>query len=83
MLPRRRFRSGSTKWRQLVSDPGAKYDRTFVFDVTGLEPQVTWGDQSGYGHPDFRKDTGSASLPTAVERQPRKGPWSIWDLNPV
>ena len=30
-------------WRTLVSDPGAAFDRTHVFDATAVQPQVTWG----------------------------------------
>ncbi len=30
-------------WETLKTGPGAKYDTTQVFDVTDLEPQVTWG----------------------------------------
>ncbi|MBB5696385.1 3-isopropylmalate dehydratase large subunit [Muricoccus pecuniae] len=30
-------------WRTLVSDPGARFDREIVLDVTALAPQVTWG----------------------------------------
>jgi len=30
-------------WRTLVSDPGATFDRTHVFDAAMVKPQVTWG----------------------------------------
>ena len=30
-------------WRTLVSDPGAKFDTTHVFDAAAVKPQVTWG----------------------------------------
>lgn len=30
-------------WKTLPSDPDAAYDRDVVFDVTDLEPYVTWG----------------------------------------
>ncbi|MEM4417535.1 MAG: aconitase family protein, partial [Nitrososphaerota archaeon] len=30
-------------WKTLYTDPGAKYDASHVFDVSSLEPQVTWG----------------------------------------
>jgi len=35
------------KWKELASDPGAKYDRVVEIDVTQLEPQVTWGTTPG------------------------------------
>lgn len=37
------------QWKQLVSDPDAKYDATVEFDVSSLEPQVTWGTSPGMG----------------------------------
>ena len=30
-------------WRTLVSDPGATFDRTHLFDAALVKPQVTWG----------------------------------------
>lgn len=30
-------------WLALASDAGAKFDRDVTIDVTGLEPQITWG----------------------------------------
>src|SRR5689334_10079104 len=30
-------------WRTLVSDPGATFDTTHVFDAGSIKPQVTWG----------------------------------------
>ena len=30
-------------WRTLPSDPGAAFDRDETIDVSGIEPQVTWG----------------------------------------
>ncbi|HHT97809.1 MAG TPA: 3-isopropylmalate dehydratase large subunit, partial [Clostridiales bacterium] len=43
------FEVSVEKWKQLVSDPGAKYDATVEFDVSTLEPQVTWGTSPGMG----------------------------------
>ena len=31
------------QWRTLVSDEGARFDTTHVFDAAAIEPQVTWG----------------------------------------
>jgi 3-isopropylmalate/(R)-2-methylmalate dehydratase large subunit len=31
------------QWRTLVSDVGAKFDTTHVFDAATIRPQVTWG----------------------------------------
>jgi 3-isopropylmalate/(R)-2-methylmalate dehydratase large subunit len=35
------------RWRGLVSDEGAGYDRAVTVDVAALEPQVTWGTNPG------------------------------------
>lgn len=37
------FEKAVAEWRQLVTDPGARYDRVEVFDAGVVEPQVTWG----------------------------------------
>jgi 3-isopropylmalate/(R)-2-methylmalate dehydratase large subunit len=34
-------------WRALVSDPGAKYDKTVQVDASRLAPFVTWGTNPG------------------------------------
>ncbi len=34
-------------WRALASDPGARWDRELVLDVSRLGPQVTWGTNPG------------------------------------
>jgi len=31
------------RWRTLVSDPGARFDRTVSLDAAAIAPQVTWG----------------------------------------
>ena len=37
------FERAAAYWRTLVSDAGARFDRTVDIDVAGLKPQVTWG----------------------------------------
>ncbi|HXG36166.1 MAG TPA: 3-isopropylmalate dehydratase large subunit [Dehalococcoidia bacterium] len=34
-------------WRQLPTDPGARYDKTVVIPASELEPYVTWGTNPG------------------------------------
>lgn len=43
------FDASVKKWKELVSDPDAKYDKTIEFDLNTLEPQVTWGTSPGMG----------------------------------
>ncbi len=35
--------AAAASWRELASDPGAGYDAERSFDVSRLEPQVSWG----------------------------------------
>ena len=37
------------RWKQLPSDPGAKYDKTITVDVSALEPMITYGTNPGQG----------------------------------
>ena len=37
------FDAAVRRWRQLPTDPGAKFDRTETFDAGVVQPQVTWG----------------------------------------
>ncbi|HZP11354.1 MAG TPA: 3-isopropylmalate dehydratase large subunit [Nevskiaceae bacterium] len=37
------FDRAVTAWRDLRSDPGAKFDREIVIDAGDIQPQVTWG----------------------------------------
>lgn len=37
------WRTAVDHWRTLVSDDGARFDRAFELDATGVTPMVTWG----------------------------------------
>lgn len=63
------FEAAVERWRQLVSDPDAKYDRSLVFDVTDLEPQVTWGTSPGMVMPVSGRIPDPADFSTSVGRQ--------------
>lgn len=39
----RQWDAAVQSWLQLRTDPGARFDRTVRFDVSSVEPQVTWG----------------------------------------
>jgi 3-isopropylmalate/(R)-2-methylmalate dehydratase large subunit len=39
------------QWRQLPSDPGARFDRELDFDASSLEPMVTYGTHPGMSMP--------------------------------
>lgn len=35
------------RWRELPSDPGAKFDRVEIYSAANVAPQVTWGTNPG------------------------------------
>ncbi|MBM7631692.1 3-isopropylmalate/(R)-2-methylmalate dehydratase large subunit [Geomicrobium sediminis] len=37
------------EWKQLASDPDAKFDSTLVLDASEVKPMVTWGTNPGQG----------------------------------
>lgn len=41
------FDKAIVRWRELPTDPGAKYDKSLVFDGASIEPQVSWGTNPG------------------------------------
>ncbi|MBC7960775.1 MAG: 3-isopropylmalate dehydratase large subunit [Vallitaleaceae bacterium] len=43
------FDKAVLEWKQLVTDDDAAYDMEIEFDLTTLEPQVTWGTSPGMG----------------------------------
>jgi 3-isopropylmalate/(R)-2-methylmalate dehydratase large subunit len=51
------------EWLGLATDPGAKFDKTVIVDVSTLEPQVTWGTNPGQVGP----VSGSVPDPESIE----------------
>jgi 3-isopropylmalate/(R)-2-methylmalate dehydratase large subunit len=43
------FDEAVKRWKQLVTDEGAVYDKVVEFDADSLVPQVTWGTSPGMG----------------------------------
>jgi 3-isopropylmalate/(R)-2-methylmalate dehydratase large subunit len=41
------FEQAVAAWRQLTSDPGARFDSVHEINIDGLGPQVTWGTNPG------------------------------------
>jgi 3-isopropylmalate/(R)-2-methylmalate dehydratase large subunit len=69
-------------WRAFATDDGAAFDRTVIIDVTGLEPQVTWGTNPGMVAP----ISGSVPDPEAYEdpglRESARRALEYMDLSP-
>ena len=77
--PGRDFDAAVARWRQLPTDPGAKYDKSLVFDAADIAPQVTWGTNPGQVAP----VTGHVPDPGRLRRRrpsARRPParWSTW-----
>jgi 3-isopropylmalate/(R)-2-methylmalate dehydratase large subunit len=43
----RNFDVAVARWKELPTDPGAKYDRVQIFQAADVAPQVTWGTNPG------------------------------------
>ncbi|WP_307335253.1 3-isopropylmalate dehydratase large subunit [Caldalkalibacillus uzonensis] len=43
------FEQAVEEWKALATDDGAVFDKEVTFDVSNLEPQVTWGTNPGMG----------------------------------
>ena len=56
-----------TAWRELTSDPDAKFDRVVRIDAASIQPQVTWGTS-----PEMVAPVGSTVPDPAAEADPVK-----------
>ena len=70
------FEAAVAKWRQLPSDPGAKYDVVKIFKAADISPQVSWGTNPGQvtavsnrvpSPTDFANETEQRSTELALE----------------
>ena len=57
------------RWRELPSDPGAKYDRVELFKAADIAPQVTWGTNPGQVAPVTAAVPNPAELADENERK--------------
>ena len=55
-------------WKQLPTDPGARYDKSITIDGWELEPYVTWGTNPGMVVPVTGRVPDPRSLPTHADR---------------
>lgn len=84
------FDAAVARWKNLPSDPGAKYDRVSVFQGSEIEPQVTWGTNPGQvtsvsqSVPDpnvFADETERKSAASALEYMGLKAGVPLTDVN--
>ena len=62
-----RWEQAVTAWRELKSDPDAKFDRVVRIDAASIQPQVTWGTS-----PEMVAPVGSTVPDPAAEADPVK-----------
>ena len=65
----RDFDAAVARWRQLPSDPGAKFDRVEVFNAGNVVPQVTWGTNPAQVAPVTAKVPNPADLGNENDRK--------------
>lgn len=77
------------EWYALRSDVGAVYDKVIDFDITNLEPQVTWGTNPSMGTSisglvpdpaDIQSETEKKSVAQAIEYMGLKPGMKITDI---
>jgi 3-isopropylmalate/(R)-2-methylmalate dehydratase large subunit len=69
-------------WRELGSDPDARYDRTVVIDGASLGPQVTWGTSPGMTAEITERVPDPSDAPSDAERQSYRRALEYMDLRP-
>ena len=65
-----------SEWRQLYSDPDAKFDKEIVFHAEDIDPMVTYGTNPGMGM-SISKDIPSLESPRQAVSLIRSL-WIIW-----
>jgi 3-isopropylmalate/(R)-2-methylmalate dehydratase large subunit len=69
-------------WRELASDPDVVFDRVIQFDVSALEPQVTWGTHPGMGTSINGIVPDPDTFPTEMERLAARQALAYMGLEP-
>ena len=63
------FERAVAAWKQLPSDPGARFDKTVELNASDFVPQVTWGTNPGMVTAVTGKVPDPKELPTLQERE--------------
>ncbi|MBN8625434.1 MAG: 3-isopropylmalate dehydratase large subunit [Planctomycetes bacterium] len=57
------------RWKNLTTDPGAKFDRSVVYQAKDIAPQITWGTNPGQVAPVTATVPDPASMKDDTERK--------------
>ncbi|TCS84475.1 3-isopropylmalate dehydratase large subunit [Tepidibacillus fermentans] len=70
------------EWKQLVTDPGAVYDRVVEIDAREILPQVTWGTSPGMGTDITKSVPNPADFKTVNEQKAAEAALKYMGLTP-
>jgi 3-isopropylmalate/(R)-2-methylmalate dehydratase large subunit len=76
------FERAVAAWKQLPTDPGAKFDQTVELSARDLLPQVTWGTNPGMVTDITGKVPNPTDMPTAQEREAAERALAYMGLTP-
>ncbi len=76
------FDAAVARWKQLPSDPGAKYDKVLTFEAANVTPQVTWGTNPGQVAPVTGRVPTPEALADEAERKILASALAYMDLRP-
>lgn len=76
------FERAVAGWRQLPSDPGAKYDKVSLFQGSSIEPQITWGTNPGQVCSVTAKVPSPADFADETEQKTTAASLEYMDLKP-
>jgi 3-isopropylmalate/(R)-2-methylmalate dehydratase large subunit len=63
------YEAAAARWKELPTDPGAKYDKSLVFKAADISPQVTWGTNPGQVAPVTARVPNPAELGDETEQK--------------
>ncbi len=78
----RRWDEAVAWWRQLATDPGARYDRSVTLDADRLEPMITYGTNPGMAMPITGRVPDPDAIPDLSQRDALRKALSYMDLRP-
>jgi len=70
------------RWRELPTDPGAKYDRSVTLDADALEPMITYGTNPGMGMPITGRVPDPDQVPESSQRKALRQALAYMNLRP-
>ncbi|HMO16005.1 MAG TPA: 3-isopropylmalate dehydratase large subunit [Pirellulaceae bacterium] len=78
----RDFDQAMAQWKQLTTDPDAKFDRVEMFQAAKIAPQVSWGTNPGQVAPVDGKIPHPSDVDDPIEQKSIEAALSYMDLKP-